>query len=150
MVVDIAHVRNIGPEIGDHRPHPAPRLQRIDCTQPLPGPLEPSTGLLEVNPWHEMPIVGRALSSRIGHRKQRHLVSPGTQQPHSLEHVGLGPAESVVIFVAEQYPHEVGSGPESLNAGGRAAVRWDSGVPNPGSRATARAGRKNLPDSYRD
>src|SRR5580704_9228297 len=121
MVIDIAHMSHVRPELRDHRPNPQPRLARINRAPSQPRLTKPSGRgleifleiLLEINVWHKMAVVRSRLAARISHRKQRDLMSLRTHQLHGFEQVDLGAAEGIVIFVAIQNFHGKGSNPDS-------------------------------------
>ena len=105
MVIDAPNMRDIRPELLDHRANPPPRVRRINCMPHPPRLLPPCRLGLEVNVGHEVSIVRSRLATRISHREQRHFMALRPHQFHQFEQVNLGPAEGIVIFVAVQNSH---------------------------------------------
>src|SRR5208282_3331723 len=123
MVINVPHMSHIRPEFRDHRPNPASCLAGINRPRRQLNLVKPSALLLEIDVRHKIPVVRSRTPSRIGHRKQRHLMPLGTHKFHRFEQVDLGAAEGMVIFVAIQDPHE-----ECITAiSGRGSGWWRRG-----------------------
>ena len=117
MVINVADMGYIGLEFGDHGTNPAPCLARINRLPRQPDFTKPSARFLEVDMRHEMAIIWGGLPSRVGHGKQRRLMTFGAQKSHGLEQVDLGSAEGKVVFVAKQDLHREVSNPGWRTAG---------------------------------
>src|SRR4029077_12833229 len=110
-------MRDVGPELGDHRPDPPPCVPRIDGMTRAARLLPETTLTFEFNVRDEMSIVRSRLAPRVGHGEQGHVVTLRAQQVHQFEEVNLGAAERIVIFVAEENSHY-----ECSQGAGRSAV----------------------------
>src|SRR5947209_13660214 len=106
MMVDVAYMGDVWLKFFDHSTDSTPRIRRIDCVGGAAGLFQKRALPFESNVRYKILIVSSGLTARVSHGEQRHLVSTGPQKFHQFEQVDFGAAERVVIFVAEQNPHD--------------------------------------------
>jgi hypothetical protein len=105
VVINIADMGNVRVEFRDHLANFFSGLGRIDGVQSQARLRGQVLTALEVGVGNKMVVVGRGLSTLVGHGEQRDFVSPRAHQFHGLKQVGFGPAEPEVVLVAIQDSH---------------------------------------------
>ena len=106
VMIDVAHMRDVGTESGDDLPQPSASVNGIDNVSREFGACYPSMGRpLEIDVRHEVLVVGGGLATRIRHRKERDFVALSSHQLHELKHVNLSTTKRKIVFIAIENSH---------------------------------------------
>src|SRR5579864_4088252 len=107
VVIDVAHVRNVGMKISDHPTQSPASVSGIEGMRRVFHTRQQSMGMaFEINVWQEVMVVGCGLAARIRHREKCDFMPLSSQQIHELEHVNFGATKRKIVFIAEQDSHK--------------------------------------------
>jgi len=90
MMIDIANVRDIGPEGSNHLPQAIASLRGIDGVRSQLGARGHSRAtIFEVEVGNKVVIVWSSFATRVLHREERDFVTLRSQQVHEFEQVSF-------------------------------------------------------------
>ena len=106
MVVDAAHVGDIGLEVGQATPHGPPGGERINRVRRHPDLLQQAgVGILEIDTRNPVAASGECRKAAVVHREQSGFVAALFHSVNEVKEIRFRTAKRIIVLVAIQDPH---------------------------------------------